>query len=168
MLYSLIPRGVRRFFISASISAKPVNDEIDVFITATLPINFAYILRSFNLELTGDTIGDWDRACALRMADHIPGQPLGTTEQWHVPMTLFTPASAAPALTVAGDLGLNNFTSPAWAAQSGSMTFRAKVANVQAAVGAAAFVVSHCDFLEYDLTQAQRFYINTPVPVLAR
>ncbi len=170
MLYSLIPRGVRRFFISTDVSAKPINDTIDVFITATLPLNFAYLMRSFNLQFTGDTASDWNASVTLRLLNHIPEQGgAGVSEQLTAPMTLFTPGSGSPQLAVRDFHDIRQFAGPFWSiSQTGQVTFRARIANVAAAAGAAAFVISHCEFYEFDLTQAQRYFINTPIPVIAR
>ncbi len=167
-LYSLIPRGVRRFFLSTGLQAKPLNDKYDVHITATLPENFAYVMRSLNLEFTGDKMADWETVLALRMLNHIPGQALGTTEQLHAELTLYVPALANPALTLGPDLGLQNFTMPTWSTHEGQVTFRVKASNNGTAAAGAAFVVTHCEFYEYDLTQAQRYWLNTPYPVQMR
>jgi len=169
-LFSLVPRGVRRFFFAAALTAKPVNDTYIFFLTATLPENFAYIMRSINLLLSVDTASDWTSQTELRMSNHIPGQALGTTE------TMYAIAGTQP-LGSGGDTTksfqsftteLSHFTSPMWSVHGGSITFRVSMSNTAAAVGAAGFLISHCEFYEYDLTQAQRYYINTPVPVLGR
>jgi len=168
---SPVPRGLRRFFFNNDVSAKPVNDQIDLFLTATLPVNFAYIINRFTLELSVDTVSDWDPLVVLRMFNHIPGQPLGVAEHVAVRANLFTPAGATPTRVVTAESqtsGLWGFTAPMWSVHGGSITFRVAMTNVAAAVGAAGFLTCHTEFLEYDLTQAQRYWINTPVPVLSR
>lgn len=151
------------------VDAKPVNDQIDVFLTATLPENYAYVMRNFNLQLSADTASDWDNTVVLRMFNHIPGQEVGTAEMISTEMSLFVPAGATPTLTVNQHrLNLAAFTMPMWAVHGGSITFRVELTNIAAAVGAAAFVITHCEFYEYDLTQAQRYPLNTPFPVQAR
>ncbi len=139
--------------------------------TATLPVNFAYLFRSFNLQLTSDVATDWDDTIILRMANHIPGQEVGTLEVLSVHNFLYTPATGSPERTAAGlysSTAIQPFSGPMWAVHGGSVTLRVEMANVAAAVGAAAFVITHCEFLEYDLTQAQRFYVNTPLPTIPR
>ncbi len=169
-LYSLVPRGIRRFFLQTDSAAKPVNDTIDQLITATLPENFAYLMRSFNYQHTVDTASDWNTVLSLRMFNHIPGQEVGTSEVMHVQTSRMTSANADPANAVhaRGANPLAMFAGPVWAVHGGSITFRVHANNNAAAVGAAGFVITHCEFLEYDLTQAQRYYINTPMPTLAR
>lgn len=168
-LYSLIPRGLRRFFLATAISAKPINDQINVFITATLPPNFAYILSRFNLTVSGDRATDWEEDMGLRMLNHIPGQPLGTSEQVSV-FAKFIAATGNPNRTATEvQQAISQFAGPFWAtATGGSATFRVDMTNTEATAAAAAFVITHCEFLEYDLTQAQRYYVNTPYPVMQR
>ncbi len=149
-------------------SAKPVNDQIDLFVTAALPDNFAYIIRSFNWQLVGDTAEDWTRFCSLRMTNHIPGQPLGIAESILVELGLFAP-QGSNFIQAMGDLGLNNFTAPMWSTHgANSISFRARGANTAAAVGAAGFITSHVEFYEYDLSQAQKYFLNTPQPIQIR
>ncbi len=154
--------------MNTDVSAKPVNDQIDVFMTATLPDNFAYIIRSFNIQLAGDTAEDWVRFCSLRMSNHIPGQPLGIAESILVELGLFAP-QGTNFIQGRGDLGLNNFTTPMWSTHgANSISFRSRLANTAAAVGAAAFVTTHVEFYEYDLSQAQKYFLNTPLPIQIR
>ncbi len=159
--FSLVPRGVRRFFFNNDVALKPVNDQLNLFLTANLPENFAYILTRFNYQLTADTASDWDRQLELRMFNHIPGQELGNSEHVHAQLTLMVPASFNPQLTV-DTVDLTNFAGPFW----GPASFRVFTANVAAAAAAASFLISHCEFLEYDLAQAQRYFINTRIPVM--
>jgi len=166
---SLIPRGVRRFHLATDVSAKPVNDQISLLLTATLPANFAYILKSFNWQLSVDTVSEWANTVLLRMFNHIPGQPLGTAEHVSCSQTVFDDGISTPVAVVrAFDNGVSSFAGPVWATHGGAITFRAQAGNGNANVGAAGFVTSHVEFLEYDLTQAQRFYLNTPTPVIGR
>ncbi len=173
-LYSLIPRGVRRFFFQAATSVKPVNDQMDIFLTATLPENFAYIISKFSYQLVVDTASDWDAEVELRLLNHIPGQPNGIAELISCQAPLKVNATRNDAKTVLSHtVNLAMFTGPFWKADppltsGGTPTFRVHHSNTAAAVGGAGFVTSHCEFLEYDLTQAQRYYINTPYPVLTR
>ncbi len=162
---------MRRFFINEDVDAKPVNDQIDLFLTATLPENFAYITSRFNLTLTSDVASDWDASVVLRLQNHIPGQPIGVTENVLLRANLFTPAGLTQRRIVTAESamqGLPAFTAPFWSAEGGTIDFRVEMTNVAAAVGAAGFIISHVEFLAYDLTQAQRFWINTPIPVLGR
>ncbi len=166
--YSLIPRGLRRFFFQDDVSAKPVNDQIDVFLTATLPSSFAYILRAVSLQLTSPEASDWQPTCVLRMLNHIPGQPLGTSEEIAASLHFMSSSSTAFRTIGATEPALQLFSGPVWSSHQGTITFRIQMANIAAAVSGTAFLISHCEFLEYDLAQAQRFWVNTPSPVIRR
>ncbi len=172
VINSVVPRGVRRFFFNNVVAAKPVNDQIDVFLTATLPGNFAYIINRFNLSLFSDVASDWDPHVLLRIQNHIPNQPIGVLEEVLLRANLFTNSNDDPRRVVTAESsssGLHSFTAPMWAIGGGeSFDFRVAMTNQAAAVGAAGFLITHVEFLEYDLTQAQRYFINTPIPVLSR
>ncbi len=167
--YSLVPRGIRRFFIDQAVTAKPVNDEYEQFLTATLPQNFAYLLRSVTWQVAIDTVSDWDNDILMRMFNSIPNQP-GSTEAMGGLTTLVVPtANQVPTRTLRADsINLSMFTGPFWPTDGNAASFRITAVNVAAAVGAAGTVRSHVDFYEYDLNQAQRYYLNSPIPVMTR
>ncbi len=165
-LNSLIPRGVRRFTISTVTAVKPVNDQIQTFISATLPLNFAYILRSFTLEMSDTRATDWERFVMLRIAESGQG---AFADNGLVPLELFG-ASAAPvgARLVASPADVSNFQGPFWSLKGRTVVFRAELVNMTTTVTLGGSLISHVEFYEYDLTQAQRHYINTAIPVLSR
>ncbi len=140
-----------------------------MFLTATLPVNFAYIFHRFNWLFTTDTIGDWQKMLALRMSNHIPGQEVGTTETVSVTMRDFFPPGSTNQLVVGAPDAKDcpaAFTQPMWSAFGSGIDFRVQMSNSTAAVGGVGFLISHLEFLEYDLTQAQRFWVNTPIPTM--
>lgn len=143
---------------------------MSIFLTATLPQNFAYIMTRFNATLSVDTASDWDGQGELRMSNHIPGQPIGVTETQQVDMSLFTSGAGVASRSCNPNSvnAVRAFAGPFWPVSSSQASFRFHMANIAAAVGAAGFLNSHCEFLEYDLTQAQRFWINSPMPILLR
>ncbi len=165
-LNSLIPRGIRRFAIASATAVKPVNDQIVMFITATLPLNFAYILTRFSLEHTDTRASDWDTNASLRLFEAGLG---ADAENAIVPLVLFG-AAAAPinARLTAGPADLSNFKGPFWTKRGGALSVRVEMVNMVNTVTLGGSVISHMEFLEYDLSQAQRHYINSPIPVLSR
>jgi len=166
-LNSLIPRGMRRFFFSNDISAKPVNDQIIFYLTATLPDAFAYVMTGFTMKLEAARANDWATTALLRMFNHIPGQPLGNQQTITVDMLYHNPSSLLPSRT-ASDVDLSQLVGPFWSTHAGSVSFRVEMSNIVATVDAAGFLFSHVDFLEYDLVQAQRYFMNSPISVLQR
>ncbi len=146
-----------------------MNDTYDLFLTATLPTGFAYILRSLVCRVAVDTASDWEDRAELLLTRGIPGQ--GTSSQvMHVETTLFTPATGtARRALLARDSDLSSFVGPLWSTVPGlAAAFRIGMSNVAAAVGAAGIVDCHLEFFEYDLNQAQRYWVNTPSPVIVR
>lgn len=170
MLYSLIPRGVRRFFFNAATSAKPISDQYVMHLTATLPVNFAHIFSRFNLQISADTLSDWDADGFLRLINHIQGQEIGVTEQMSFKTNLLTLGGASPARVTdaSSPRALAGFIAPFWSIGSAGVDMRVSMSNQASPAQAAGFLIAHAEFLEYDLTQAQRYFINTPIPVLAR
>ncbi len=169
-LYSLVPRGIRRFFLQTDTTAKPSTDEYDLFITATLPLNFAYSMRSFSLALTSDRAADFDADAVLRLTNHISGQPIGTQEFISVACQLVIPsANFDPQRIARGHAtDISSFASPFWAVKGSQATFRLAVHDVNSNAAAAGFVNTHVEFYEYDLVQAQRYWVNSPIPTISR
>jgi len=165
-LNSLIPRGIRRFFIDSATSIKPVNDDHSILVTAILPDQFAYILVRYNMVLFANQAGNWESKGNLRLFNHIPGQPLGTFETLSVEFEFMGGPTPVRTMAVRGELA--NFCGPMWSTHAGSISFRSENNNLNDGVASAGTIVSHVDFLEYDLVQAQRWWINTPTPVLQR
>jgi len=166
-LNSVIPRGIRRFFLAADTSAKPIDDTHVIVVTATLPDAFAYILVRFNAAYTANNASSWSQQMVLRLFNHIPSQPLGTLEEVSIAFE-FMSTAGTPKRTAAVRGELANFIGPMWSTHSGEITFRMEMNNVAAPASSAGFLISHVEFLEYDLVQAQRYFINTPQPVLQR
>ncbi len=166
-LYSLIPRGVRRFFLQAAVPAKPLNDELRLLLNLTLPDSFAYVVRTFDAQIRGDTATDYNPEVILAMFNHIPGLAIGSEQYISIPLSP-QPSTVGVENATTGPSNLHDFVSPAWSTHAGTITFRAEFLNVAAAAAAVAFINSYVEFLEYDLVQAQRYWINTPIPVLNR
>jgi len=168
-LYSLIPRGIRRFFSTfTTVSAKPFNDQLDLFLTATLPVGFAYLLRSIVMRVAQDDADDWEKTCEVLMTRAIPGQGV-TSQVIHLEATLFRVGSGTDRIAVlARDADLSSFAGPFWSTQPIAAALRLHMANVEAATADEGIVDAHVEFYEYDLNQAQRYWINTPIPVLKR
>lgn len=167
--YSWVPRGVRRFFLAVATTAKPINDDWIAHITATLPDNFAYIPRSLSVSFAVDTCSDVDDRFILRYLNHISGQPLGASESFQLINDLVAPVGTDPSrLTRAVNQELAMVTSPVWSLHTGSPTVRVTLFNNADAAMAAGFVITHMEFYEYDLTQAQRFPVNAGMPTFSR
>lgn len=164
-LYSLIPRGIRRFFFQDDISAKPVNDKQEVLLSATLPDAFAYSLARYDAVLTQDRAQDWNDANVLRLFNGIPGQPTGNAVEVLCNTQFVAVVGSVGNSNISHNVQLENFPAPFWSTIPGAPSFRARWINNNATVAAAGFLQCHADFYEYDLVQAQRYWVHTPQPV---
>ncbi len=164
-LHSLIPRGLRRFFLQRVSSAKPINDDYQMLLTATLPDSFAYSISKFDFRWEADTASDIQLLAQTRLFNHIPGQPLGSVQTMAHPLLFF--ATDVNYVT-AVDPDLTQFIAPFWSTHSGAVTWRLEARNFNDPAMAIGFFFCHVEFYEYDLVQAQRYWINTPVPVSIR
>ncbi len=165
---SLIPRGVRRFELaSAATAVKPVNDQIRMLLTATLPLNFAYILTRFSLAFIDTRAADWDAMAVLRVSEAGGG---ASAEHFTVPLDLFGSApNPLDSRLVARPTSLAAIAAPFWARAGDAAVFlQVEMVDTNNTVTLGGTVTSHIEFLEYDLTQAQRYWINTLIPVLSR
>lgn len=166
MTGTLVPRGVRRFQFQDDTSAKPINDQQNIFLTASLPEGFAYIIQRFTWHYSIG-VTDWDDQIELRLLNHIPGGEIGSAEFMFLTTAVMAGAGVAAARALVAPFSdLRMFTSPMWAPEVGGFSFRVFATNTGAPATSAGFIISHVEFLEYDLTQAQRFPVNTPIPVL--
>jgi len=166
-LYSLIPRGVRRFFLDESVDAKGAGDTLNVQGTAALPINFAYVLTKFNLRISGDTSNLFEEEVAIQLINHIPAQGVGS-EEHAAGVMLDTNKSGSDDAIVLGTIDLSNFVAPFWSTPGSVANFIMAISNSSGVAMAAGTIQSHVEFLEYDLVQAQRYWINTRIPTMHR
>ncbi len=166
-LVSSVPRGMVRFAAEIASTAKPINDDYQLNITGSLPGGFAYVLSSLSFQLQADTSSGFENAVRFRLKNCIPGADpsseiaifeldsfilknvsdeqrilnyrLGSLREWF-PQPLFS----QPGLPMSFTLDASNGADPAMAA--GTMFF-------------------HAAFYQYELNQAVRFPLNSPIPV---
>lgn len=163
-LSSLIPRGLRRFYFEGDLTDKGAGDTLQALLTLTLPDSFAYSISRFDLVLEDARATDWRGQCLLFLLNHIPGQPLGSRQDMNLVFDFGSfPSPMRNANTTGGVL--SQFISPMWSTHSGEITFRANIYNPSATAATTQNLRSHVEFYEYDLVQAQRYFVNTPIPV---
>jgi len=172
-LTNSVPRGMVRFEShNIALAAKPVNDQIVVNITGSLPDNFAYILSALSYQIAVDTASDWDAVAKFRIFNGIPNVP-PANEIWSVYNFELVPVqSAAVDQRILGyEFGSPRdwFPNPIWRnTLADGLSFTLNTGNGAAAVGAAGLMFFNCAFYQYDLTQAVRYPLNAPFPVGVR
>lgn len=166
--WTAIPRGLRNFALaSAVISAKPLDDTHQIIIGGTLPARYAYVLVGVSWNIISDEGLNFDSGY-IEFTNYAPGVPAGLTNKWPLEwmLTHSVPAEDEMVIAMSRD-GLP--TNPIWQPPpSTNAVFSLKTVNRVAAASAAGTTSCKVSFLEYTLTQAQRFGLNFPIPTQVR
>ncbi len=167
-LQNAVPRGMVRFFSNDALAAKPVDDDIVLNITGSLPPNFAYVISNLNFQIAVDRVADWDANCNFRIFNGLPNALPGN-EQW---ATFGFSSFVLSSLTNRRVLNFSTgsirewFPNPIWRTQGAAgISFTLLAGNDVATVQAAGTMFFTASFYQYDLTQAVRFPLNFPIPV---
>jgi len=171
-LWTLIPRGWVHFVSSGgTLDAKPATDQQHLRISGALPAGFAYTFQAIAFTLTQDVANNWDNRAVLRCVNWVPNA--GLTQ--HIVYALedadeINDATAEIPIQVMRGLvgepgiwGRQVIFNPGFTA---SFSFLAH--NEDTNAGAAGTVDFCASFLEYDLTQATRMGLQSPVPTTSR
>ncbi len=170
-MWSFVPRAFIHFTLDgATLDAKPINDDQHLRISGVLPAGFAYQLVQIGMTIEQDVAGSWTARCIMRIVNWTPNANHGA----HMVFALqdaneFADASAVSPVTVLGGLagtqiGRQIIMSP----QGGAISFSMLAVNEADPAGAAGTVDFIASFFEYDLTQATRYGLQTPMPTLER
>ncbi len=163
-----IPRALVNFSLQEGvIDAKPINDSQELIVTMTLDPQFAYRLIHFNASLIQDAANDWLNRAYLEVENAIRGMPDGQTQR-HVVSLDDTVRNVSAVEMWMGRL--QHRVGPTYVIQSTpsgaaiGCTFNA--INQNAAAALAGTMDFLCTFLEFDIEQAERFYLHAPVMTL--
>ncbi len=171
-LVTAVPRGMIRFSDTTALAAKPVNDNIRITWTCSLPLGFAYVVSSLHIEIAVDTAADYDKNARFRIFNGVPNAPLGNTASHLVKLVLVgTDAFSDPFLIGTADAGSirDSYPSPlVHPARAAGMSAILQVINGSDTVQAAGTTEFHLSFYQYELNQAVRFPLNFPLPVGVR
>lgn len=168
-MYNAVPRGMIRFSAIKVLSAKPINDDMNVNITSSLPPNFGYVFSYMFFELECDTATDWNATARFRMFNGIPNASVPNDQVAVVNMSNYNDAGTSDPKRIAdmslGDLG-KRFPTPVWRTRDAAgMSAIVNYANGADPAQAAGLIEFHMAFYQYDLTQVVRFPLNFPLPV---
>ena len=173
-MWGAIPRGYLHFALDgATLSAKPVNDDQHLRISGVLPPGFAYQFMQLGMTLQQDVSNAWDPRPIMRMVNWTPNATAGV----HLIFAFegadeFADASAVTPVRVVSGAASSNW--PLLGRQiifrqdQAAISFSFLAVNETDPAGAAGTIDFLASFLEYDLSQAVRFGIQTPVPVSIR
>ena len=171
-MWSPIPRGFLHFALDGAVlDAKPVNDDQHLRISGVLPQGFAYQFVQIGMTIEQDVSASWASRCIMRMVNWTPDAVAGN----HLIFSLedaseFGDAAAVSPVTVLRGLDTRHSLSHQIMFQPGRgiMSFSLLAVNETDPAGAAGTVDFLASFLEYDLNQAVRFGLQTPMPTLSR
>jgi len=171
-IWSHIPRGFLHFALDGStLDAKPINDDQHLRISGVLPPGFAYQFVQIGMTIEQDVAASWANRAIMRMVNWTPDAVAGN----HLIFSLedaseFDDASAVSPVTVLRGLETRHSLSHQIIFQParGGISFSLLAVNESDPAGAAGTVDFLASFLEYDLNQAVRFGVQSPVPTLSR
>ncbi len=167
-LWSAIPRGLQSFTLpQTALTAKPINDDELITLTATIPPNYGYVFADSALHITQDVASDWDpfytinlqnfyraplsQSVALSLVSNEPFETsgFGTVRAGAAKSTAFSyPIIGSPGTTgIQINIQATNGANPA------------------GATGTLQAVIS---FWQFDLEQVRKFPINSPIPTNSR
>lgn len=171
-LVSAAPRGLVRFSFTAALTAKPINDDYNLQITCSLPLNFAYVLSSMSYSIQVDTATDFNAVAKVRVFNGLAHLPPGNTQSLPLDMSNYNDAgTGAPERIANFSLGelRSWFPNPIWApANASGMSFILNHDNGADPAAAAGLINFFATFYQYELNQAVRFPLNFPFPVGVR
>ena len=173
-IWSNIPRGYLHFALDGAVlDAKPVNDDQHLRISGVLPQGFAYQFVQIGMTIEQDVAASWQSRPVMRIVNWTPDTVAGV----HLVFVLedsfeFADASAVSPITVLRGLGEEGSHPLAkqimFQPGRGIMSFSFLAVNETDPAGAAGTVDFQISFLEYDLNQAVRFGLQSPMPTLSR
>lgn len=167
-LVTSVPRGILRFQSTEAIDAKPVNDDLVVNITCSLPPTFAYVISALNWEVEVDTAEDWTAFVRARVFNGLPNADPGNNQvaAFNFSNWRFAPLIQRRVL----DFSLGSIRE--WYPQplvrspgAAGMSFIVNAGNGNNNVQAAGTQDFNVAFYQYELNQAVRHPLNSPVPV---
>lgn len=167
-LWSAIPRGLMSFIAAVSeIQLKPINDQLLVQMTGTLPPNFAYVMADANISVAIATVTTWHPDCNLNMQNFYRGGDESTGLSGNFPQDFDTVSVLNDLRAMKRDGPWPTFPMIAPGGSSG-IQFVLSAWNADAAAIGTGILNAYISFWQFDLEQIRKFPINSPQPVHAR
>ncbi len=162
-MYTAMPRALVAFTLTATIPAKPVNDQQNVQVGVNLPTTFAYRMIVGNCSIKQDVAGDWDTNGVLRVTNAMRGQePTGQTNEHVCNSQLTNSFAVITPVRLYRTLEVPTYIMQSIAVNAAPVVdFR--YSNNDVAVGAAGTILFFAQFYEYDIEQVQAFPPLVPV-----
>ena len=169
-MFTPLPRSLVSFSIlNGVISAKPLDDTAELVVGMSLPGTFAYRMVELSASMIQDTARDWNGLTFLEVTNAIRNLEGGATQRHAY---LRSNGTHTPTPTEMWILGGSDGKPdpPGYIFQRNTadpvVTFKAN--NDTAAASAAGTFNIHAAFLEYEIEQAEAFFLHYPVLTLER
>ncbi len=176
-MWGMIPRGFVHFALDGvTLDAKPINDDQHLRISGVLPAGFAYQFVQVDMTLAQDVAASWTPLVLMRCVNWIPNAAAGIHLVFSLQSTFeFADAAAVtPVEVMRGIAGSGEGAGYGFGRQiifnpqGGAISFSFLAVNETDPAGAAGTIDFIASFLEFDLTQATRFGLQTSIPVNLR
>lgn len=167
-LVTAVPRGMIRFVDATALSAKPVNDDLRIQYTCSLPLGFAYVVSSLSYQLAVDTASDFTASTSFRIFNGVPHAPFSHEMVATFNLVDFTREGGTQQriMNFGGGTVRDFFPLPLFPPTGApNMTAILEVGNGADAAQAAGTQFFSLFFYQYELNQAVRFPLNFPRPV---
>jgi len=173
-MWGAIPRGFLHFALDGvTLDAKPINDDQHLRISGVLPPGFAYQFVQIGMQLQQDVAASWNARPIMRMVNWTPNSVAGVSLVYVLEDSFeFADASAVTPITILrglGEAGSHPLGHQVIFRQDQvAISFSLLAVNETDPAGAAGTIDFLASFFEFDLTQATRFGIQSPLPVSLR
>jgi len=173
-MWGAIPRGLLHFALDgATLDAKPINDDQHLRISGVLPPGFAYQFVQIGMQIEQDVASAWNARPVMRMVNWTPNAVAGVELVFVLEDSFeFGDASAVSPITILrglGEAGSHPLGHQIIFRQDQvSISFSLLAVNETDPAGAAGTVDFLASFFEFDLTQATRYGVQSPLPVQLR
>ncbi len=159
--FSPWPRAiVNATVFNGAVSAKPVNDLLEMQIRVDLDPKFAYRFFDFDINLIQDTAFDWETNAFIEVVDGVRSVAAGNARRHRVQLLEITDSVATGQMWVSNGAA---FTGPRYiiqATEGNAIFFNFFAVNLNVAVGAAGSLNSLFRFWEYEIEQAEWFALH--------
>lgn len=159
---SPIPRGLREYGGSAAIAALGAGDETSVVISLTFPTVFCYQAKSLTISFESDDLTT--EFSDLGVLEILPADngALGIRRNYQLFCSGPAPRAAVHLIQTYTPLG----TWRQWIFGTNGDVVEMRLSDISGDVSTAGDVHWTADFWEYDIEQALKWPVNTPMPML--
>ncbi len=158
--YSPWPRAIANFSVlNGAVSAKPVNDQLEMQISVVLDPTFAYKMFDWNISVQQDTAFQWDDRAFIEVVDGVKNLPGGNQQRHAVALVDVNDSIATGQMWIANsDTNIPRYVIQASGGNTIFWNFFA--INTNNNVGAAGSLNCNFRFWEYEIEQVEYYALH--------